>query len=99
MAQHHHDASGLPPANGAPTQPPSKADTATPKLTNEVELGHLPGDPPPNDIMQMARVGDLAGMEKLFATGDYDATYTDDEGITPLHVRDKQSHAGACRVC
>ncbi|KAH8902496.1 hypothetical protein BR93DRAFT_932074 [Coniochaeta sp. PMI_546] len=25
-------------------------------------------------------------MEKLFESGDYDATYTDDEGITPLHV-------------
>lgn len=25
-------------------------------------------------------------MEKLFENGDYDATYTDDEGITPLHV-------------
>lgn len=81
-----HDSSG-PPANGAPTQPPLKAETATPKLNNEVELGNMPGDPPQNDIMQMARIGDIAGMEKLFETGDYDATYTDDEGITPLHVR------------
>jgi hypothetical protein len=36
--------------------------------------------------MQMARVGDIPGMEKLFAEGEYDATYTDDENITPLHV-------------
>lgn len=82
-----HDSSGPPPANGAPTQPPSKSETATPKLNNEVELGNMPGDAPQNDIMQMARIGDIAGMEKLFEAGEHDATYTDDEGITPLHVR------------
>jgi palmitoyltransferase ZDHHC13/17 len=81
-----HDASGSGGANAAPAQPPSKSGTATPKLNNELELGDLPGDAAQNDIMQMARVGDIAGMEKLFETGDYDATYTDDEGITPLHV-------------
>jgi hypothetical protein len=47
----------------------------------------MPDNSNQNDIMQMARVGDLAGMEKLFENSDYDATYTDDEGITPLHVR------------
>ncbi|RBQ65834.1 hypothetical protein VDGD_03669 [Verticillium dahliae] len=41
--------------------------------------------PPENDIMQLARVGNVAGMEKLFESGEYDATYHDDEGITPLH--------------
>ncbi|SPQ22648.1 82e28baf-4358-417c-8333-ed5587fc7e66 [Thermothielavioides terrestris] len=84
MAQ-HRDASGPAPANGAPSQPPSKSETATPKLNNEVELGQLPGDPPQNDIMQLARIGDIAAMEKLFESGEYDATYSDDEGITPLH--------------
>jgi len=83
----HYDASGSPAANGAPTQPPSKSDTATPKLNNEVELGDMPNEATQNDIMQMARIGDIVGMEKLFETGDYDATYADDEGITPLHVR------------
>ncbi|KAK4123121.1 ankyrin [Parathielavia appendiculata] len=83
MAAQQHDAG--PPANGAPTQPPSKSETATPKLNNEVELGNMVGESAQNDIMQMARVGDIAGMEKLFETSEYDATYTDDEGITPLH--------------
>ncbi|GAB1320031.1 palmitoyltransferase akr1 [Madurella fahalii] len=83
MAQ--RDASGSPSANGAPTQPPSKSETATPKLNNEVELGSMPGDAAQNDIMQMARIGDIAGMERLFEAGEYDATYSDDEGITPLH--------------
>lgn len=42
--------------------------------------------PPEDDIMQFARIGDVPAMEKLFESGDYDATYTDGEGITPLHV-------------
>jgi len=83
---HNHDGSSSPGANVAPAQPPSKSGTATPKLNNEMELGNLPGDASQNDIMQMARIGDIPGMEKLFESNDYDATYTDDEGITPLHV-------------
>lgn len=39
-----------------------------------------------DDIMQVARLGDIQVMEKLFESHGYDATYTDDEGITPLHV-------------
>lgn len=69
----------------APSQPPMKSGTATPKLNSEVELGSLPSEAQ-KDIMQMARIGDIAGMEKLFEAGEYDATYSDDEGITPLHV-------------
>ncbi|KKA28087.1 hypothetical protein TD95_003621 [Thielaviopsis punctulata] len=37
------------------------------------------------DIMQLARVGDVAAMQALFEGGEVDATYHDDEGITPLH--------------
>lgn len=47
----------------------------------------MPKEPAQPDIMQMARIGDIAGMEKLFESGEYDATYADEEGITPLHVR------------
>jgi hypothetical protein len=72
--------------HAAPAQPPSKSQTATPKLNNEMEMGTLPGDAAQNDIMQMARIGDIGGMEKLFEAGEFDATYTDEEGITPLHV-------------
>ncbi|KAK3947171.1 hypothetical protein QBC32DRAFT_355184 [Pseudoneurospora amorphoporcata] len=70
--------------HAAPSQPPMKSGTATPKLNSEVELGSLPSEAQ-MDIMQMARIGDIAGMEKLFEAGEYDATYSDDEGITPLH--------------
>jgi palmitoyltransferase len=41
---------------------------------------------PGSDIMQVARIGDIVAMEKLFESGEFDATFSDDEGITPLHV-------------
>lgn len=53
-----------------------------------MEMGSIPGGKPAeNDIMQLARIGDIPAMEKLFEMGEFDATYSDDEGITPLHVR------------
>jgi palmitoyltransferase ZDHHC13/17 len=76
-------------SRGAPIQPLNKAAAAAPKLNSEaMEMNNLPGGEAPvqEDIMQLARVGNIQAMEKLFETGDYDATYTDDEGITPLHV-------------
>ncbi|KAK3369325.1 hypothetical protein B0T24DRAFT_359067 [Lasiosphaeria ovina] len=82
-----HTRANSPPApNGAAAvQPAAKSESAMPKLNNEVELGDLPSDATQNDIMQMARIGDIPGMQKLFDAGEFDATYTDDEGITPLH--------------
>lgn len=77
-------------AGGMPKQPASKATAAAPKVNAEdVEMGSMPGNTPPSEpeIMQIARVGDIPAMEKLFEQSDYDATFTDDEGITPLHVR------------
>jgi palmitoyltransferase ZDHHC13/17 len=76
-------------ANGLPAkaQPSPKGDAATPKLNNDVEMGDLPsGKEDEPDIMQLARVGDVAAMKKLLETTDLDATFSDEEGITPLHV-------------
>ncbi len=88
MAQNSHSNGTA--AKTAPTQPSSKSETATPKLNNELEMGDLPGDKPAEpDIMQLARIGDVPAMEKLFENTDFDATYTDEEGITPLHVRSR----------
>lgn len=77
----------------APTQPSTKAAAAAPTLNSDVEMGSLAaaGGGPASDIMQLARVGDVAAMEKLFESGEYDATFADDEGITPLHVRSPPS--------
>ena len=70
--------------------PTGKATAAAPKLSDEghVELEDmLPASPdPPEDIMQLARLGDIQGIERLYASGKFDAAYHDDEGITPLHV-------------
>lgn len=55
-----------------------------------MEMGNVPNGNavnPAEDIMQMARIGDIPAMEKLFRSEKYDATYFDDEGITALHVR------------
>ena len=76
-------------STGAPIQPSNKGSAAAPQLSAEaMEMGNMPGgdSPPQEDIMQLARVGNIQGMEKLFEKGDFDATYADDEGITPLHV-------------
>ena len=80
----------------APIQPSSKSAAAAPRLNSEMEMGSLPNNEaqppqeqqaPQNDIMQFARLGDIPAMEKLFESGEFDATYEEDEGITPLHVR------------
>lgn len=72
-------------------QPSPKSAAAAPRLNSEMgmEMGSLPADAPvpDKDVMQVARVGDITAMERLFESGEYDATYADDEGITPLHVR------------
>lgn len=78
-------------APGPPIQPSSKSSAAAPMLNSEMELGTVAGGQAPqaaeNDIMQIARIGDIPAMERLFEAGTFDATHADDEGITPLHVR------------
>lgn len=65
-----------------------KTAAASPKLSSEehVEMSDLPTGPEEEDIMQLARLGDIPAMQKLFDSGKYDAKYADGEDITPLHV-------------
>lgn len=74
--------------DNAPTMPNGKASAVAPKLSEDenVEMDDILTQSPEDDIMQLARVGDIQGMEKLFDSGKYDALYEDHEGITPLHV-------------
>ena len=73
-----------------------KSSTAPPKLStpeDDVELKdikpengtnvHLPIE---EDIMQLARMGEIGAIQKLFQSGRFDARYRDEEAITPLHV-------------
>ncbi|KAI0006473.1 hypothetical protein F4779DRAFT_21919 [Xylariaceae sp. FL0662B] len=85
---------------GAPIHLSSKGSTATPKLNSEdMEMGDLPGNGPSStsDIMHAARIGDIPAMEKLFQDSEYDATFTDDEGITPLHWAAINNQFAMCR--
>ena len=84
---------GAEPTTGnTPNMPNGKATAAVPKLSDDdhVELADmLPSGPviaPEEDIMQLARLGDIQAIERLYDSEKFDATYCDAEGITPLHV-------------
>jgi protein AFG1 len=57
---------------------------------DKVELSDLESTPPPlpieSDLMQLARLGELRAIQKLFDSGRYNAKSTDEQGITALHV-------------
>ncbi|KAF2395734.1 palmitoyltransferase akr1, partial [Trichodelitschia bisporula] len=48
------------------------------------------------DIMQLARLGEIGAIQKLFDTGKFDVSYADDEGITPLHWAAINNHYALC---
>jgi protein AFG1 len=64
---------------------------------DKVELSDLEATPPQlpieQDLMQLARLGELRAIQKLFDSGRYTARSTDEQGITPLHVR---TYGAAC---
>ncbi|KAI9662988.1 MAG: palmitoyltransferase akr1 [Bathelium mastoideum] len=66
-----------------------------------VEMENVTKDTPPKlpvekDIMQLARLGEIGAIQKLFDNGDFDATYKDEEGITPLHWAAINGHYALC---
>jgi palmitoyltransferase ZDHHC13/17 len=79
-----------------PSAPSGKAAAAPPKVTevhDGVELNSLrngelskPTLPIEEDIMQLARLGEVGAMQKLFDSKKFTSKYQDEEGITPLHV-------------
>ena len=82
--------------HGAAPTPPAlangKASAAPPRVTGEstVELDQMPPSedklPLHEDIMQLARLGEIGPIQTLFETGKFNAKYKDQEDITPLHV-------------
>ena len=58
---------------------------------DKVELSDLDASPPrlpvEQELMQLARLGELRSIQKLFDSGRYTAKSTDEQGITALHVR------------
>jgi protein AFG1 len=57
---------------------------------DRVEMSDLESTPPPlpieQDLMQLARLGELRAIQKLLDSGRYNAKSTDEQGITALHV-------------
>ncbi|KAL9101043.1 MAG: hypothetical protein Q9163_003658 [Psora crenata] len=49
------------------------------------------------DIMQLARLGEIGPIRTLLETGKYSATYKDEEGITPLHWAAINNHYALCK--
>jgi hypothetical protein len=39
------------------------------------------------DVMQLARIGDVEATRSLLKKGTFTAAHKDNDGITPLHVR------------
>ena len=76
----------------SPATPTGKAGAASPKMTDEdaTALEETEGDEKKlrlhEDIMQLARLGEIGPIKTLFDEGKYDPKYKDDEDITPLHV-------------
>lgn len=83
----------------------NKASIAPPKVSANgmMELEHRssPEDKLPlhEDIMQLARLGEIEPVKKLFDDGKFDAQYKDGEGITPLHVRPKTTSYPTYNLC
>jgi palmitoyltransferase ZDHHC13/17 len=70
-----------------------KASAAAPKLSDNddnVEMKNMLSSGSETqldeDIMQLARLGNIPAIQKLFDAGRFHPTYCDTEGITPLHV-------------
>ncbi|KAJ9669646.1 palmitoyltransferase akr1 [Coniosporium apollinis] len=60
------------------------------------EMGAQRKLPIEEDIMQLARLGEIGAIQKLFDSGKFDATYADEEGITPLHWAAIHNHYALC---
>lgn len=79
--------------SGANTGSASENATSRGNSTDlqNVELEEMAAEQKPKlpieeDIMQLARLGEIKSIQSLLEEGKFDATFTDEQGITPLHV-------------
>ncbi|KAL8719210.1 MAG: hypothetical protein Q9225_003764 [Loekoesia sp. 1 TL-2023] len=86
-----------------PIRPIGKAPPAPPQITaiGKMELDNMDASesklPLHEDIMQLARLGEIGPIQKLFDEGKFKATYTDAENITPLHWAAINNHYALCQ--
>ncbi|KAL8873577.1 MAG: hypothetical protein Q9174_000969 [Haloplaca sp. 1 TL-2023] len=84
-------------------QSPPKAPAAKAQLDTTVEMGNDDGDaaeaklPLHEDIMQLARLGEIGPIQKLIEEGKFTADYKDAEDITPLHWAAINNHHAVCQ--
>lgn len=63
-------------------------------LTSSTPL--KPKLPIEDDIMQLARLGEIGAIQKLIDAEKYDANFKDEQGITPLHWAAIKNHYALC---
>ncbi|KAK3638386.1 palmitoyltransferase akr1 [Elasticomyces elasticus] len=67
---------------------------------DKVELSDLESSPPrlpvEQDLMQLARLGELRSIQRLFDSGTYNAKSIDEQGITALHWAAINGHHALC---
>ena len=68
---------------------------------DKVELSDLDSSPPrqlpvEQDLMQLARLGELRSIQRLFDSGKFTARSTDEQGITALHWAAINGHYALC---
>ncbi|KAF2805705.1 palmitoyltransferas-like protein akr1 [Mytilinidion resinicola] len=62
----------------------------------EILSSGKPSMPIEEDIMQLARLGEIGAIQKLFDSGKFDANYADEQGITLLHWAAINNHYALC---
>ena len=80
----------------AATTSEGKGQTTTGDHELENIADKKPTLPVEEDLMQLARLGEIGAIQKLFDSGKYDATYKDEQGITPLHWAAINNHYALC---
>ncbi|KAJ5668840.1 hypothetical protein N7462_009910 [Penicillium macrosclerotiorum] len=83
--------SSSPSGQNSSSASPSNSKEISSSPNPDVELKTMRPDAPKGsiplgeDIMQLARIGEIPAMQNLFATKKLTANHRDEEGITPLH--------------
>ncbi|KAF2200210.1 palmitoyltransferase akr1, partial [Delitschia confertaspora ATCC 74209] len=82
------------------TPHPHESEAQGDGAEQHVELEDMGVKNPPlpieEDIMQLARLGEISAIQKLFDSGKFDANYADEQGITPLHWAAINNHYVLC---
>ncbi|KAK3075748.1 palmitoyltransferase akr1 [Teratosphaeriaceae sp. CCFEE 6253] len=89
------------PATGGDHAASSSASSAADRDgMDKVELSDMEASPPrlpvEQDLMQLARLGELRSIQRLFDSGKFNAKSTDEQGITALHWAAINGHYALC---